>query len=130
VSTHEPSRRAILQGLAAGGVAVPLLAACGGSGETAGPVKSGAVPVGGGMMADYDGSPVVLTQPSKGDFKVFSGTCTHQGCTLGGVQGGRIVCPCHGSEFSIRDGSVLHGPATQPLPEKRATVKGETIRVS
>jgi Rieske Fe-S protein len=125
-----PSRRAVLQGLAAGGAAVPLLAGCGGSGEPEGPVKAAAVPVGGGMLTDYGGAPVVVTQPSRDDFKAFSGVCTHQGCTVGGVQDGRIFCPCHGSEFSIRDGSVLHGPASQPLPEKQVTVKGDTIRVS
>ena len=130
MSKPEPSRRAVLQRLAAGGVALPLLAACAGNGEAEGPVKPAAVPVGGGMMADYGGSAVVVTQPSKGDFKAFSGICTHQGCTLGGVQQGRIFCPCHGSEFSMRDGSVLHGPATQPLPEKQVTVTGDRIRVS
>jgi len=28
----------------------------------------------------------------------------------------RVVCPCHGSTYSLDDGAVLHGPTTAPLP--------------
>ena len=28
-----------------------------------------------------------------------------------------IVCNCHGSEFSIKDGSVVKDPANEPLKE-------------
>lgn len=43
--------------------------------------------------------------------------CTHQYCELSGgdIEGSAIYCPCHGSKFDIRDGSVLSGPALQPL---------------
>ena len=41
-----------------------------------------------------------------------------------------IVCPCHGSKFSITDGSPVDGPATSPLPSKKATVEGDTVTVS
>lgn len=42
--------------------------------------------------------------------------CTHLGCTARPVDpAGTLICPCHGSQFS-RDGQVLSGPATKPLP--------------
>jgi Rieske Fe-S protein len=73
---------------------------------------------------------VVVTQPAAGQFKAFSTTCTHQGCTVNAVTGGTIDCPCHGSKFSITDGAPTAGPAKKPLPEKAITVDGESIRLA
>ena len=49
----------------------------------------------------------MVTQPTEGDFKGFSAVCTHQGCLVANVDGGTINCTCHGSQFSIEDGSVV-----------------------
>lgn len=81
------------------------------------------VPVGGGVV--LAGAAVVLTQPEEGGFRAFSTTCTHEGCPVDEVVGGEIVCPCHGSRFSIADGSRTAGPATDPLEEYPVTVTGE-----
>jgi Rieske Fe-S protein len=69
----------------------------------------------------------VITQPVKGEFKAFSAICTHQGCPVGEVTDGRVVCPCHGSAFSIEDGSVVNGPAESPLAEEPISVNGGDI---
>jgi Rieske Fe-S protein len=69
----------------------------------------------------------VITQPSKGQFKCFTAVCTHQGCIVSGVSGGNINCECHGSAFSVADGSVVNGPATQPLAEEPIAVQGDAI---
>jgi nitrite reductase/ring-hydroxylating ferredoxin subunit/uncharacterized membrane protein len=50
--------------------------------------------------------------------------CSHRGCSLaetGEVDGETIECGCHGSRFSLRDGSLERGPATvgQPAYEVR-----------
>ena len=141
------SRRAVVAG--AGGVAAAgLLTACGGGSVATAPAPTAApepapasaapaapsgtaltstsdVPVGGGtVFADKD---VVVTQPTAGDFKAFSATCTHQGCKVKSVADGNIVCPCHGSKFAIADGSVTNGPAKSPLPEKTISVDGGSI---
>ena len=76
-------------------------------------VATSKVPVGGGVIlenADY-----VVTQPSKGKYKAFSKICTHQGCPVASVGDGVIHCNCHGSEYSIEDGSVTNPPATKGL---------------
>ncbi len=153
----EVSRRTMLRGVAVGGVALPLLAACGGGdstsssdssggtsessgGDSASPSTSASaggggttvaaadVPVGGGTILKDE--KLVVTQPSKGDFKAFSAICTHQKCIVGSVEGGEIVCPCHGSHFSIKDGSAVRGPATKPLEAKQAEVTGSEVSVT
>lgn len=86
------------------------------------------IPVGGGKI--FDAQKVVVTQPAAGQFKAFSAICTHMGCTVGSVSGGLIKCPCHGSEYSIQDGSVKGGPAPKALPAKQVTVTGNEIIVS
>jgi cytochrome b6-f complex iron-sulfur subunit len=41
--------------------------------------------------------------------------CTHRGCLVELDNEEQIyVCPCHGSEFRL-DGTVLRGPAKEPL---------------
>jgi nitrite reductase/ring-hydroxylating ferredoxin subunit len=91
-------------------------------------VATSSVPVGGGVIlnnADY-----VVTQPSKGTFKAFTSICTHMRCTVGEVSGGFIRCSCHGSQFSIKDGSVANPPASQPLAEHAVTVSGGKVFVT
>ncbi len=132
------SRRQTLTGAAVVGVGVPLLAACGAGSDggasgadapaAAAGEKLGAatdVPVGGGTI--YADQKVVVTQPAKGEFKGFSSICTHQGCPVTSVKDGTINCTCHGSKFSIEDGSVATGPATKPLPEVAGMVEGGEI---
>lgn len=84
---------------------------------------TGDIAVGGGVIV----GDVVVTQPSEGDFRAFSSTCTHQGCTVSDVSDGIISCPCHGSRYSAEDGSVQNGPATEALPEVEITVDGDQI---
>ncbi|MFS3129514.1 Rieske (2Fe-2S) protein [Nocardioides sp. Bht2] len=82
------------------------------------------VPVGSGVILGDEG--IVVTQPTSGEFRGFSSTCTHKGCTVGSVTD-TINCPCHGSKFAISDGSVVNGPATAPLPEEKVQVKGGQV---
>ena len=45
-------------------------------------------------------------------------SCSHLGGPLseGTLKNGSVVCPWHGSEFSLEDGRVINGPATQNQP--------------
>ncbi len=87
------------------------------------PVAS--VPVGGGTV--FPAHRVVVTQPRAGTFVGFSATCTHEGCLVSQVRNGTIDCPCHGSRFSITDGSVVRGPALHTLHRRAIQVDGSTI---
>ena len=53
---------------------------------------------------------MVVTQPQAEQFVGLSAVCPHQGCLVNEVADQVIVCPCHGSQFSITDGSVVQGP--------------------
>lgn len=79
-------------------------------------VKVSDVPVGSGVIMD-EPNDYVVTQPTKGDYKAFSAICTHQQCRVTELDGDRIICVCHGSAFSVKDGSVLQDPADEPLEE-------------
>ena len=83
------------------------------------------IPVDGGKI--LSDKKIVITQPAGGTFKAFTAVCTHQGCTVGSISGGAIHCPCHGSAFSIKDGSVVNGPATSPLAPVAIKVDGTSI---
>ncbi|MFF4417928.1 Rieske (2Fe-2S) protein [Streptosporangium sp. NPDC001559] len=144
----ETTRRSVMLG--AGGIGVAaLLTACGSEGGGAGggepvaeapastpsgsPVagkkealaQTADIPVGGGTV--FKDKKIVVTQPKAGEFKAFTSVCTHQGCDVGSVSDGVIVCPCHGSKFAIADGSVTDGPASRPLEKKEIKVEGGSI---
>ena len=140
------SRRRALTGAAVGGLSLPLLAACGASSSAPGAQPGGAsssdpsttllttasaVPVGGGVILGQQN--VVVTQPTAGQFEGFGATCTHQGCILASVSAGTINCGCHGSQFSIKDGSNVAGPLGSPpgsvpaLPKVAVKLQGKDI---
>jgi nitrite reductase/ring-hydroxylating ferredoxin subunit/uncharacterized membrane protein len=64
-----------------------------------------------------DDTPVLLLRSGELTYAIHD-RCSHRGCSLseGEVEGDEIVCACHGSRFSLRDGSVLGGPATTAQP--------------
>ena len=140
--TASLNRRQALSGAATVGIGLPVLAACGGGdgsatdtgdaptgGSGGGALTStGDIEVGGGTI--FPDQQVVVTQPAAGAFKCFTAVCTHQGCIVSSVADGEILCQCHGSAYSIEDGSVLNPPATRPLAEKAITVDGDQITLT
>src|SRR5580700_2667528 len=103
----------------ASGLAHPKSSAAGANGY--GPSAAGGTllasvsqipPAGGGLILAQE--LVVLVREPSGAIQGFSATCTHQGCTVAAVSNGVIMCPCHGSQFSARNGAVVGGPAPRP----------------
>lgn len=109
-------------GLGASGCAKPVQI---GTGATSATIPTGEVPVGGGVV--LTDARFVVTQPTPGVYKAFDRTCTHMDCPVKKVEGGGIVCACHGSRFALEDGSVLAGPATRPLTPRTVTVRGDVL---
>ena len=115
-------------GAASGGASQGPSAGGGDAASSAPSLPSGAVKLGSasrlpsGAAATYsdpsDGSPDILIRESDGSLKAFSAVCTHAGCTVG-YEGGVIICPCHGGEYSAETGEVIAGPPPSGLAPKR-----------
>jgi nitrite reductase/ring-hydroxylating ferredoxin subunit len=77
------------------------------------------LPVGSIVGTTIEGVAYAVVRHEDG-WAMFEDRCTHARCSFvndGGevVDGTVLVCACHGSEFDLRDGSVLQGPATTAL---------------
>lgn len=59
--------------------------------------------------------------------------CTHAGCSLaeGELDEERdtVVCPCHASEFDLRTGEPIEGPAEDPVPVFPVRVDGGWLEI-
>jgi Rieske Fe-S protein len=101
------------------------------------------------VLVNADDNTAVILARDAGGLYARSGICTHACCIVSLCDSaacgkltpsplaceatdivkpdpnGGIVCPCHGSRFSLADGSVLNGPARTPLPAYEVTPDGE-----
>lgn len=79
---------------------------------------------------DVDGEAVMLLKDGE-RLLATSATCTHVGGPLdeGELNGTCVVCPWHGSEFDLRDGKVIHGPATSPIHAYETRVLNGTVQI-
>lgn len=52
--------------------------------------------------------------------------CPHAGAKLseGALDGAVVTCPLHGSQFDVRSGERLRGPADLPVPTYRIAIEG------
>lgn len=68
-----------------------------------------------GAVVMSGGRRVAAFRDEHGVLHTFSPRCNHLGCTVGWNDADRTWdCPCHGSRYD-RDGTVVHGPAKEPL---------------
>jgi Rieske Fe-S protein len=72
--------------------------------------------------------PVIVNRDAEGVLHCLSAACTHEDCIVRRIDPttGRMVCPCHGSQFAP-DGSVLRGPAAQPLAQRNFVQAGSIL---
>lgn len=68
-----------------------------------------------------------------GDYYAIGAECTHMGCNL--IEGNRvssdvIECQCHNSQFNLKTGAVITGPATEPEPAFKVEKEGEDLFIS
>lgn len=82
------------------------------------------------MRGTAEEVPVVLVKQGQSIF-CLDDVCVHAGCSLAGgsLEGQSIICPCHGSQFRLSDGSVINGPATMPEPTYDVRVQNGVVEV-
>lgn len=101
------------------------------------------------VLVNADDNTAVILARDSGGLYARSGICTHACCIVSLCDSAAcgkltpspvacqatkivepdpadgIVCPCHGSRFSLSDGSVVKGPARMPLPAYEVTPDGD-----
>ncbi len=79
---------------------------------------------------EVGGAPVLLYRDGA-DILAIGAVCSHAGGPLdeGTFADGCVRCPWHDSVFDLRDGSIVHGPATYPEPTYDARERDGKIEV-
>jgi len=84
---------------------------------------------GGAMIVGMAGDSVAVIRKSATEVVALSAICTHAGCEMDYNSGAQQMdCNCHGSVFAL-NGSVVNGPARQPVHVYQATLANNTITV-
>lgn len=83
-------------------------------------------------VADAGGTAVLLYREGD-DVHAIADKCSHRG---GPLHEGEtdpsdetVICPWHGSQFKLKSGKIVRGPATAPQPLWEARIVGEKVEV-
>ena len=89
------------------------------------------IPPGGLRRVEIDGHLILLVKVADAIYAVDD-DCTHIGGPLdqGELDGHILTCPIHLARFDVRDGSVLRGPARDPLPTYPVRIEGDQALVA
>lgn len=93
--------------------------------------KVGEVPLGGLKQVALGNQWIALANVG-GQIYAVSDVCTHVECWLleeGSLAGDVLECSCHGSQFDVKTGAVMSGPAEDPLPVFDVRTDGEKVFV-
>ena len=91
-------------------------------------LDEGELAVGESRRVVISGDPVMVHRAPDAVYAIGA-VCSHAGGPLeeGTVSEDCVECPWHQSVFDLRDGSVVHGPATMPQPGYEARVSGGLV---
>lgn len=87
--------------------------------------------VGGSQIVDSTAGKLIIIHEEGDKFVAFSAKCTHKGAILEyDPIGNKLNCPKHGSSFDGAAGTVLRGPAEEPLKSYPAKSSDKKVVVS
>ncbi|MFC1792603.1 ubiquinol-cytochrome c reductase iron-sulfur subunit [Planctomycetota bacterium] len=73
---------------------------------------------------------ILVVHRGGGKLSAVSAICTHKGCNVNyDMKLGRIVCPCHGSQYSL-EGQIIKGPSELPLKQYNVETDDGQIVIS
>jgi nitrite reductase/ring-hydroxylating ferredoxin subunit/uncharacterized membrane protein len=77
-----------------------------------------------------NGERIALAKTADG-YCAFQDRCTHRGASLAGgvLVGDTVHCLWHGSQFNVRTGQVVCGPAREKIKLFQVHVKGKDVRL-
>jgi len=79
--------------------------------------KSGLNRAGGSEIVETKAGKIIIVRNSDMSLSAFSAKCTHKGGPISyDAKTGQLECAWHHSKFDPKTGSVLSGPAKEPLP--------------
>ena len=82
------------------------------------------------MIVRFGTKPVLLVRLAGGEFRAFSGTCTHLDCTVQYRKDmGSIWCACHNGKYDLT-GRNIAGPPPRPLEPFRVILQGDDVFIS
>ena len=79
---------------------------------------------------DVEGTAVAVANVD-GQLYAVDDACTHAWCSLaeGELNGTTVTCLCHWSQFDVRTGQVLQGPADEPVRSRAVSDDGGALLV-
>lgn len=95
--------------------------------------STASIPVGTAKFFTIGGRRVMVTQPTRGTFKAFSGNCTHRSVALTdpGSSSATAYCPVHFAQFSKTTGAVVgQSPAHTNLTRYTVAVASGKVKVT
>jgi len=78
------------------------------------------------LQVAVDDADVVLANVD-GTYRALGDVCTHAECSLadGWIEDGTVVCICHSSAFDLETGTVVTGPAEEPVRAYQVRIDDE-----
>jgi len=88
------------------------------------------LPQGKPTRVEADGTPVMLLRQGE-EILAIGATCPHLGGPLdeGKIEEETVTCPWQGSVFRLRDGGLVHGPSTFPVPSYEVRVEDGRVAI-
>ena len=87
--------------------------------------------VGGSLVVESPKGKIIIVRTGEAAFVAFSAKCTHKGGIVAySDEKKQFICPKHGSKFDSSNGSVVDGPADDPLPSYPAKGTSASVTVT
>ncbi len=93
--------------------------------------KTNEIPAGYIKLVQLEGHNISLAN-ADGSFYAVDDLCPHEEGSLseGEIEGESIICPYHGSQFSLKTGAYEAGPASAPIATHQVLVQGDEVKIA